>query len=414
MKRVILLASILMSFGMVAQTHQIKKCTSFYGDVKDYILYPQAIPPYESSDLIAEVLPDRYRYHSAEGDMWPLTWGKDDFIYLGAGDNKGCSVNVWRATTYSKFNLGHMTQTSEWSMDMICASPAPDDSLLAADSRLQGVKPAGLIDIDGTLYMSFEAQNYGDFPLFRRQHNLFGWIAVSKDGGRSFDNNAVPFDFFEGKLSSCHFLQFGRGYEGARDEYVYAYFPYDEDNGESYWENNDALLLGRVPKDKILERNEWEFFASPDPLKPEWTKDEAGAKPVFRYYKMTGANHVAYNAGLGRYIMGNYSFVDSELHPRPIHQVTYPEASRSQLTLYEAPEPWGPWRIFHRDDDWGTYGDYQPNFPTKWMSEDGRIMMMVSAGSWDDYNLVCQKIALRLKGDSGFPAEASGFLSKVK
>lgn len=129
---------------------------------------------------------------------------------------------------------------------------------------------------------------------------------------------------------------------------------------------------------------------------------------------MTGSNHVVYNPGIKRYIMGNYSFVDEELHPRPIHQMRYPEASRSQLTLYEAPEPWGPWRIFHRDDNWGTYGDYQPNFPVKWMSEDGHVMMMISAGSWDDYNLVSQKVALRLKGETSFPSMAKEFLFKVK
>lgn len=402
------------SSTLSAQKREIKPCVCANGKKADYYIYPKAIPPYEPSELIEEVLFDRYRYHSGEGDMWPLTWGKDDNIYLGAGDNKGCTVNVWKLRTFKRFNLGDLTQVGQWSMDMICPSPTPDDSLLMADKRLEGVKPSGLLDVDGTLYMSFEAQNYGDNPLFRRQHNLFGWIAVSKDGGLTFDNYATPFHFFEGRLSSCHFLQFGKGYECARDGYVYAYFPCDEDDNQSYWENNDGMLLGRVPKDKILQRDAWEFFSSSNPAEPRWSHDEKDAKLVFRYYKMTGSNHVVYNPGIKRYIMGNYSFVDEELHPRPIHQMRYPEASRSQLTLYEAPEPWGPWRIFHRDDNWGTYGDYQPNFPVKWMSEDGHVMMMISAGSWDDYNLVSQKVALRLKGETSFPSMAKEFLFKVK
>ena len=124
---------------------------------------------------------------------------------------------------------------------------------------------------------------------------------------------------------------------------------------------------------------------------------------------MTGSNHVVYNAGIGRYIMGNYSFIDEELNPRPIHQMEYPESSISQLTLYEAPEPWGPWKLFYRDDDWGTYGDYQPNFPTKWMTDDGHLMYMVSSGSWDDYNFVVQKVALKLKGETAFPKESKFF-----
>ena len=107
--------------------------------------------------------------------------------------------------------------------------------------------------------------------------------------------------------------------------------------------------------------------------------------------------------------MGNYSFIDEELHPRPIHQMGYPESHISQLTLYEAPEPWGPWKLFHRDDDWGTYGDYQPNFPTQWMTEDGRIMYLVSSGSWDDYNLTVKKMAVKIKGDENFSEKARYF-----
>lgn len=65
-----------------------------------------------------------------------------------------------------------------------------------------------------------EAQNYGDNPLFGRQHNLYGWIMVSENEGKTFDAAVTDTEFFTGRLASCHFLQFGRGYEGARDGYV--------------------------------------------------------------------------------------------------------------------------------------------------------------------------------------------------
>ena len=39
--------------------------------------------------------------------------------------------------------------------------------------------------------------------------------------------------------------------------------------------------------------------------------------------------------------------------------------------LFEAPQPWGPFCQFHRDDDWqspdGAGGAYCPVFPPKWM-----------------------------------------------
>ena len=76
-----------------------KKCTGLNGENRDYYLYPEAIPPYEASDYIQDVLFDAYRYHSGEGDMWPITWAQDDNLYCGAGDNKGCPMNLWRVST---------------------------------------------------------------------------------------------------------------------------------------------------------------------------------------------------------------------------------------------------------------------------------------------------------------------------
>ena len=112
---------------------------------------------------------------------------------------------------------------------------------------------------------------------------------------------------------------------------------------------------------------------------------------------MTGENHVNYNKALKRYFMGNYGLHDGKLNPRPYHQDPWPgSACASQLTLYEAPEPWGPWSLFYRDDDWGTCGNYEPSFPAKWMSADGRAMWMVSAGTYDDYNFTIQMLILIL------------------
>lgn len=46
-----------------------KQCTGLHGEKRDYYLYPKAIPPFEMSDFIQNVLFDTYRYHSGEGDM---------------------------------------------------------------------------------------------------------------------------------------------------------------------------------------------------------------------------------------------------------------------------------------------------------------------------------------------------------
>ena len=52
-------------------------------------------------------------------------------------------------------------------------------------------------------------------------------------------------------------------------------------DGNSYWENGDYLLLGRVPKERILDRGAWEFVVDlPPDGGPRWSTDDARAVPV--------------------------------------------------------------------------------------------------------------------------------------
>ena len=355
-------------------------------------------PPYPKSTLITNVVMDRFRCHRGDGDMWPITWAADGNLYGGAGDNSGSPMNFWRIN--GEPQDGYLG--TGWGISMQLVDNLPIDPQVycrrpGVDAK-NGVKPASLIGVGGIIYFAVELHNYGDNPAFNRQHNIGAWIITTADYGRTWNREATPLDFFTGRLASPHFLQFGRDYDGARDGYVYACFAAADDGG-SYWENGDYLLLGRVDQSRILAREAWEFFTGLDAAgAPQWDRDDAAARPVFRYPLMTGENHVSYNRGLGRYIMGSYGFLDGDGNPRPYHAAgLWPQSAlRSQLTLYESPEPWGPWSLFYRDDDWGTYGDYQPSFPTKWMSGDGRTMLMVSSGTFDDYNLTLQKVTLEV------------------
>jgi hypothetical protein len=347
------------------------------------------VPPFPKSSLIQGAIFDKFRLHKGDGDMWPLTWAADGNLYGGAGDNSGSPMNFWRISGEPIWSLiVQLVDNLPMDPAIYCQKPNVD--------RKMGIKPASLLSLNGVLYFAVENHNYGDNPQFNRQHNINAWIITSTDFGKTWNRKVTPEDFFTGRLASPHFLQFGQDYSGARDEYVYAYFP-AADDGNSYWENGDYILLGRVPKEKILVREAWEFYTGTYKSgAPIWQKNDKLAEPVFRYPLMTGGNHVSYNKGIQRYLMGNYAFIDGNGNARPYHQHWPESVSPSQLTLYEAPEPWGPWSLFYQDDNWGTYGDYQPSFPTKWMSEDGNTLWMVSAGSYDDYNFTVQKLTLVL------------------
>ena len=68
--------------------------------------------------------------------------------------------------------------------------------------------------------------------------------------------------------------------------------------------------------------------------------------------KMIGMNQVNFYLPSGRYLVANYGFIDLDGQPRPWHQQPHVVQHRTQLTLLEAAQPWGPFSIFHRDDDW--------------------------------------------------------------
>lgn len=329
--------------------------------------------------------------------MWPLTWAEDGNLYGGAGDNRNSPMNFWSIS--GKPNLDRGNHQGDWILDLIDNLPL-DPAVYATHPMVHskmGIKPAGLIDIGGRLHFAVETQNYGINALFNRQINVEGWIITSDDYGRSWNREATDqTSFFSGRVASCHFLQYGQG-AATPDGWLYAYFPGASDDGMSYWENGDYVLLGRVRPDHVLEREAWEFSSGIDgDGVAVWSADADAATPVFEYPRMTGENHVSYNAGIGRYIMGNYSFVDEQGQPRPYHQGEWPSTiERSQLTLFEAPAPWGPWSLFYRNDNWGV-GDYQPSFPVNWMFNQGTTMFMVSSGSFDDYNFTVQRVDLDL------------------
>ena len=81
---------------------------------------------------------------------------------------------------------------------------------------------------------------------------------------------------------------FGRDYAGARDDYVYHYLIHFRSlSGPDNYEDKapylnvqrpGAIDLARVPKNKMLDRAAWTFFAGRDPAgnplwRPTWPAD---------------------------------------------------------------------------------------------------------------------------------------------
>ena len=91
--------------------------------------------------------------------------------------------------------------------------------------------------------------------------------SASADHGRSWQ-------WCDWKLTTSFgcptFLNFGKNYAGARDGFVYTYSPDTEDACTAA----DRMVLARASKDRLADRNAYEFLrALPAPAQPLWTKE---------------------------------------------------------------------------------------------------------------------------------------------
>lgn len=315
--------------------------------VKDRGRWPGA--PYAASEVIKgiEWAPAETVSRKADGsDNWPITWADDDNLYTAYGDGWGFEPKVDK-----KLSLGFAK-----------IAGGPED-FTGINIRTQtgerlgqggaGPKTSGMLCVDGTLYMF--VRNTGNSQL-----------AWSTDHARTW----TWCDWkFETSFGAPTFLNFGKDYAGARDQYVYLY---SNDNDSAY-EPADRMVLARVSKDGIRERGAYEFFQGLDADgRPLWTPDLRDRGAVFMNPGRCYRSGVSYNAGLKRYLW-------CQVLPESMDQ----RGPRYQggFGIYEAPEPWGPWQTAFYAETWDIGPGETSSFPTKWMSEDGRTSHLVFSGN---------------------------------
>jgi hypothetical protein len=317
--------------------------------------------PYPPSRLVErfEWAPVESIVRRAEGgDNWPLTWGDDDALYTAYGDGWG-----FEPRTEKKLSLG-LARIVGGPSDFRGTNIRSESAEQVGDGT-KGKKASGLLMVDGVLYMW--VRNAGNARL-----------AWSSDRGRSW---AWADWRFETSFGAPTFLNFGRNYAGARDGFVYVY----SHDSDSAYEAADGMVLARVPREEIRNRDAYEFFENFDNrAHPIWARDVSERGRVFSHPGMCYRSGVSYNPGLRRYFW-------SQVHPHSPH----PRGSRFQggFGVYEAPEPWGPWRTVYLTTQWDVGPGETSSFPPRWMSEDGTTMHLVFSG---DDSFSVRKVTLTL------------------
>lgn len=334
-----------------------------------------APPPYPPSPVVAGIEFDfsTHRRLAPGSDNWPTTWADDGHLYSAWGDGGG---------------FGGTNSRGRVLLGVARIEGGPTD--YAGRNRWGGFEPVapalfggksyGLLAVNGVLYMWVAPQ-----PNPHLDHSRLAW---STDHGVTWQLAAWRFPFADG-LTIPTFLNFGRGYAGARDDYVYSYYL------QPAWGPGRAtkttahtfdvhrpgrIHLSRTPRDAILDRNRYEFFAgiAADGT-PVWTSDVGRKRPVFEDANGVGWNvSVSFNPGLRRYLLCT----------------EHEETHAGRFGLFDAPEPWGPWTTIAYDEAWGAghveVSTFYWNFPTKWLSSDGQAFTLVFTGknTNDSWNTV--------------------------
>lgn len=348
---------------------------------------------------------------ASEGDLWPSCWSDDDNLYTANGDGRGFGDQ------FDDIVINRVFGTPDTGMTGEALASGAEIANVWADPINYNRKPTGVVSVDGNgdgtdeLYLAVQDLRKPPCPAcFNDAPNAS--ISKSEDYGRTWQKTAAPM-FTDHRFTTIFFLDYGKsnehagvlGPEGA--QYVYAYgIDYNwRDPTQEVKPTPTDLYLARVPKDSVQERSAWEFYANPTPRgRPTWSADvdkrrsvlhddrtvypalRCDGRPIGDLAQNVGVisqGSVVYNLSLDRYIYTSWTWYTFE--------------------FYEAPQPWGPWKLFMRKDFGGAQwfgesdgpgcpglneGGYPTTIPSKFISSDGKTMW-VQSNSWERWNYAC-------------------------
>jgi hypothetical protein len=307
-------------------------------------IMPEPAAPYPRSPVIRGITwapASSIVRQASDSDCWPVTWGDDGALYTAYGDGYGFDPKL-----PEKLSLGFARVTGSPG-DFAGVNIRSATGERKGDGA-RGMKASGILMVDGVLYLW--VRNAGNSQLT--------W---SIDRGRTWTWSDWRFTTSFGCPT---FLNFGRNYTGARDDFVYVY----SHDADTAYDPADRMVLARVPKEQLREREAYAFFAGLDGSgSPCWTKEIAGREAVFTHPGRCYRSSVSYNAGLRRYLW---------CQTLPGGDARF----RGGFGVYDAPEPWDPWTTVYFAAPWDVGPGETSSFPTRWMSADGKRLYLLFSG----------------------------------
>jgi hypothetical protein len=318
--------------------------------------------PYAPSKIIQGITWQWETYTNAApgSDLWPVTWGPDDNLYVAWGDGGGFGGTDSDGRV--AMGIGRIEGGPEnWRGFNVNGGKNSEHPA----TFLKRGKTSALLSVQGTLYALVNLQD-GTWPDVNHA------LVWSKDKGAHWSQVDWVFPRGVGRFQPAKFVNFGKDYSGVPQSlagYVYVCGQMQPETGR----NGKRIHTLRVPIAKI--RNEFEYvrlFGRFDP------PIDANGNPLSVSEDLDGVfldtNGVAiagivYNPGIKRFLLTCY-------HTGP-----------GQLGVFEGENPWGPWRTIAYYENWGGMGTegegLSCEFPQKWMSTDGLTLWCIFSAYGD-------------------------------
>lgn len=340
-----------------------------------------------------------YTFGASDGDLWPSCWGDDDALYTANGDGKGV-----QSPTFDDIVVNRV----------LGAPPNLSGEVLARSGAVSKIwtagpynrKPTGMVCVDGAIYLAVQDLNtdFLDAPA--------ATITVSRDHGKTWQFDAAKPMFDDHVMTTLWFVDYGKNNANAPDNYIYAYALDQNWRFSSRVESPTKLWLARVPKDQIQNRAAWTYYAGSDANgQPRFSADLAARAPV-----LEDATKV-YQKPFNRTFASNMTTLSQGgvVYDKPLQRYIYSSWTEFTFELFEAPQPWGPWKKFLRRD-YGVYpwsgdlnGGYATTIPSKFLSADGTSMWLQSntfSGGQRNYSLSFRKMTLNPADYAAAPSNA--------
>lgn len=318
--------------------------------------------PYPPSTIIKSVSYDKQsKQQFARGsDNFQVTWADDHHQYAAWGDGGGFGGT----NSAGRVKLG--VARIEGDKDNYHGYNVWGGYHSENPAQFEG-KSWGMICVDGVLYMWVTTEEH--------PHTHDVTLTYSIDHGAHWQKSDVVF-YNDEHMTIPTFLQFGKNYEGAVDEYVYSYFIHSLLTTEEFGVSVPGkIYLSRVLKTDMLDKSKYEYFAGMKHDVALWTSAINKKQPVFKNMEDgVGWNlSVSYNAPLKRYFL----------------MTEHTQSHAGFHGIFDAPAPWGPWTtVEYSDGNWLGYGStFFRCFSNKWLSKNGKDFVMIFTGTnWDGNN----------------------------